>query len=143
MCVTSAGALQINIVSASSVFSATSAGGGFGSINPYSSAGLHHWVMGYDLSDNSLSIYVDGAPALVGDTTVSAANLIAADASVAYGPAIGGRPPTSNVSLVATKTNRVHAYGFAGLPLPANIGDLVTRLYRHPRLVLRDEDIEF
>jgi len=145
MCVTSAGALQVNLCNANggSFFSATSAAGGLGSITPYSSPGLHQWALAYNRSDLSFSIYVDGAAALVGNTTISAAELLAADQNVEYGPSIGGRAPTSNTALIATKTRLVHILGFEGLDLPANIADVVKRLYQHPRLMLREQDLVF
>lgn len=143
MCVTNGGALQVNLCNANGVsfFSATSAAGGYGSITPYASPGLHHWMLGYNLADLSFSIYVDGSPALIGNKTISSAELLVADLNVEYGPAIGGRAPTSSTALIATKTKLVHMLGFKSLGLPSNIADIAKLLYRHPRLMLRDQDL--
>jgi len=137
--VTTLGGLQIHMAhqTNASLFSSSTSG-----VIPYDTDTLHSWLVGYNLSDRSWTIYVDGAITVVAaDQTIAAADVLACDSAVASGPAIGGRPPASAAAITAVKTKMVHALSLPGLDLPSNLAVLAQRLHVHPRLMLRDSDL--
>lgn len=138
--VTTNGALQVNIVGTGSVSVFSTAT----TEQPYATDSLHSWLMAYDFESQSISIGIDGAIVQSGNTAVTPAQFIAADASVTRGAALGGRSGVSGgTTLVENLTRFVHAFNFDGMPLPSNLAAICQRLHAHPRLMLRDSDFVF
>lgn len=133
---TSAGAIQfaVNITSTGTVqtFSGTSA-------TPYASDSLHTIGVAWDPTTLTMYYYIDGA------FSVSASNLSSSTIALSDGayPAylsLSGRPAGASARLA----NRMRHQHALNLPtLPTNHAAIMQRLHAHPRLMLRDSDLEF
>jgi hypothetical protein len=105
---------------------------------------LHSWLFAYDYVDSTISFGVDGAIVKSGITSVSASQFLAADGAVTKGCGIGGIAGATGAGIrVENKTRFVHALDLVGKALPTNISSICYMLHNHPRLMLRDRDLEF
>lgn len=133
--VANTGALQVHAVgSSTSLFS------GGCTATPYASAVFAKWLIAYDAVARTISYFVDGVAAGLGNQSVTASHWDTLDANRAYGFCLGGQPAATSK---ATKARFCHLLYFQGRGLPTNLAAIAHRLHAHPRLMLRDQDIEF
>lgn len=136
LALTTDGALQVVISSsaaASSFVTPTTA-------QPWNSLATASFLVAYDVSDYSWSMFLNGAIDKDRITNVSSANMILADASRTQPIAIGGRP-LGSAGLLASQLRFLHAIKLPGRALPTNLAALAQRLHAHPRLMLRNSDL--
>jgi hypothetical protein len=112
--------------------------------NTFATASLHSYMLCVDTVARSVTIGVDGAILLSGNTTIASDRWELADASVTRGLGIGNRAgATSTSNQFANQQRLLHFLSLRGKPAPTNLVALTQRMHAHPRMMLRDSDLQF